>query len=396
MWSLRFACLCGVFISTMLLAQSNPPIDQSVRIVSPSATSTPNPKVQARILDSYGKLPLSFEANTGQTDGRVKFVSRTGGYTLFLTRDEAVVALRGKNADIQTKLAAAAHSPHSSIAKPKAGGVLRMKLHNANPAARVTGVDELAGTSNYFIGNDPAKWRASVPTYAKVKYEGIYSGIDLIYYGNQRQLEYDFIVAPGADPHRIALDVRGAKRIRRDGNGELVFKVGEDEIRWHKPVVYQEKDGTRQEIAAHYAVTGTNRVKFEVAGYDTSRSLFIDPLVYSTYLGGSGYDMGFGIAVDGSGNAYVVGNKIAFIGVYNADTRDPPENGNGTIYGFDYTESTQPRLVYLGANGIVADGVLTIRSVGNTLFAGVTSALTEFDAAQPRNVINLLSSYRRR
>ena len=173
------------------------------------------------------------------------------------------------------------------MAAPKAGGVLRMKLRNANPAAKVTGVNELAGKSNYFIGNDPAKWRTDVPTYAKVKYEGIYSGIDLVYYGNQRQLEYDFIVSPGANPRRIQFDVRGAKRIRQDENGELVFKVGEDEIRWHKPVVYQEKNGARQEIAARYAITDKNRVGFEVAKYDASRPLYIDPLIYSTYLGGS-------------------------------------------------------------------------------------------------------------
>ena len=140
-----------------------------------------------------------------------------------------------------------------------------MKLVNANPAAKVTGIDELPGKSNYFIGNDPKKWRTNVPTYAKVKYEGIYPGIDLVYYGNQRQLEYDFVVAPGADPRLIQFDVRGAKRIRRDEGGDLVLKMDEGEIRWHKPVVYQEKDGTRQEIAAHYAITDKNRVGFEVA-----------------------------------------------------------------------------------------------------------------------------------
>jgi hypothetical protein len=169
---------------------------------------------------------------------------------------------------------------------PKSGGVLRMKFRNANPAAKVTGVDELAGTSNYFIGNDPAKWRTNLPTYAKVKYEGIYSGIDLVYYGNQRQLEYDFIVAPGADPRRIQFDVRGAKRIRRDAHGELVLKIGEGEIRWHKPVVYQEKNGTRQLVAARYLITAANRVGFELAKYDVGRPLYIDPLIYSTFLGG--------------------------------------------------------------------------------------------------------------
>jgi hypothetical protein len=143
------------------------------------------------------------------------------------------------------------HSTSSSrddiAAQDITGSVLRMKLRDANPAARVTGMEESAGTSNYFIGNDPAKWHSGVPTYAKVKYEAIYSGIDLVYYGNHRQLEYDFILAPGADPRRIEFDVRGAKRIRRDERGDLVLKVGADEIRWHKPVAYQEKDGARQE-----------------------------------------------------------------------------------------------------------------------------------------------------
>ena len=190
-----------------------------------TGTYQADPKAQAKILDNYGKLPLSFEANHGQTDGKVKFLSRTSGYTLFLTSDEAVLSLSGKRTDTKAKIASAAHTPQSQAAT-KAGGVLRMKLKNVSPAAMVSGTDELAGTSNYFIGNDPAKWRTSVPTYAKVKYEGIYSGIDLVYYGNQRQLEYDFIVAPGADPSRIAINVHGAKGIHRDEHGDLVLKIG--------------------------------------------------------------------------------------------------------------------------------------------------------------------------
>jgi hypothetical protein len=190
--------------------------------------------------------------------------------------------------------------------------VVRMKLRNANPAAKITGEDELAGKSNYFAGNDPAKWRTNVPTYAKVKYVGIYSGIDLVYYGNQRQLEYDFIVAPGADPRRIAFDLRGAKRIRRDKHGDLVLRLSEGEIRWQRPVVYQEKDGARQEIAARYSITVANRVTFELAKYDASRPLYIDPLIYSTYLGSGVYPFNFagsplGIAVDSAGSAYVTG-----------------------------------------------------------------------------------------
>jgi hypothetical protein len=311
-----FACLFLFLTTAFLLSQSNPvPLNQTARVVAPISASQTDPKAQARILDSYGKLPLSFEANHGQTDGRVKFLSRTSGYTLFLTGDEAVLSLSGKKASAKTKIVGTARTLPSSMAEFKAGGVLRMKLRNANPAAKVTGVDELAGTSNYFIGNDPAKWRTNVPTYAKVKYEGIYSGIDLVYYGNQRQLEYDFIVAPGANPHRIQFDVRGAKRIRRDEHGDLVLRIetGEGEIRWHKPVVYQEEGGKRQEIAARYAIRGTHRVTFELAKYDASRPLYIDPLMYSTYLGGSGGlgNYGGGVAVDGAGNAYVTGNTTS-------------------------------------------------------------------------------------
>jgi hypothetical protein len=326
-----FPCL----ITPFLLAQSKP-----ASLSSQSAGGASDPKAQARILDSYGKLPLSFEANHGQTDSRVKFFTRAGGYSLFLTADEAVIALRGKAEPVAPKVASGFRghavslkrypdtnlsllrsagtnpsvnryldtNPSVAPASEKmTGGVLRMKLRGANPAAEVTGVDEQAGTSNYFIGNDPAKWRTGVPTYAKVKYAGIYSGIDLVYYGNQRQLEYDFIVAPGADPRRIAFEVRGAKRIFRDAHGELVFKVGDGEVRWHRPMVYQEKDGGRQLVAARYVVASGHCVGFAVGKYDARRALYIDPLVFSTYLGGSSSDSGQGIAVDSAGNAYVTG-----------------------------------------------------------------------------------------
>src|SRR6266566_3014751 len=157
---------------------------------------------QARLAESYGKLPLSFEANKGQTDRRVKFLSRGSGYTLYLTRDEAVLALRSPQSSVVS----------SQLQKTTDHGqrttdTLRMKLVGANQAARVTALEELPGKSNYFIGNDPKQWRADVPTYGKVKYAGVYPGIDLVYYGNQRQLEYDFVVAPGADPKAITLAV---------------------------------------------------------------------------------------------------------------------------------------------------------------------------------------------
>jgi len=377
-------------LSQFLLSQSNP-----AAVVNPSAAS--DPKAQARILDSYGKLPLTFEANHGQTDSRVKFLSRAGGYTLFLTGDEAVIALRGKAKAAAPKGASGFKTIPVSLkrypdtnpsVKPASekmtGGVLRMKLRGANPAAEVTGVDELAGTSNYFIGNDPAKWRTGVPTYAKVKYAGIYSGIDLVYYGNQRQLEYDFIVAPGADPRRIAFDVRGAKRILRDARGDLVVEVGEKKILWRKPIVYQEKNGIRQEIASRYAIKGTNGVGFELAKYDASEPLCIDPLIYSTYLGGSDGDEGLGIALDSTGNAYVTGmtestdfpvTPGAFQTTCNGCT--PGVNADAFVVKINPAGSGLVYSTYLGGSeGNVGYGI-AVDSVGNAYVTGTTNS-TDF------------------
>jgi hypothetical protein len=395
MRSLRLVSLCTTLLSTMVLAQStsvshiSPPLVP--RSVVANGLSQPDPAMQAKVAESYGKLPLSFEANHGQTDGRVKFLSRTSGYTVFLTGDEAVLAFSGSAAKRPapkgaSNFGAATVSqkryPDTNLnpATPQsmAGGVLRMKLRNANPAAKITGTDELAGTNNYFIGNDPAKWRTNVPTYGKVKYEGIYSGIDLVYYGNQRQLEYDFIVAAGADPRRIAFDVRGAKRIRQDAQGELVFKVADDEIRWHKPVVYQEKDGARQLVAARYALTDTNRVAFDVAKYDTSRPLYIDPLIYSTYLGGSGQDGGSAIAVDSAGNAYVTGYTAST----NFPTMNPLQPANAG--GFDaFVTKLNPSgsalvySTYLGGSGGDSGSGIAVDSAGNVYVTGGTGS-TDF------------------
>jgi hypothetical protein len=414
-----FVCLFQFLTTAYLLSQSNPvPLtNPSARVVSPTIASQADPKAQARILDSYGKLPLSFEANHGQADGRVKFLSRTSGYSLFLTADEAVLTLLGtakspapKGASHfaehaaslkrcpdtnQKSFAGCEAAPLAKATAIKAapmlepptesmtGGVLRMKLRNANPAAKITGTDELAGTSNYFIGNDRAKWRTNVPTYAKVKYEGIYSGIDLVYYGSQRQLEYDFIVAPGADPRRIAFDVRGAKRIRRDGHGDLVFKVGDDEIRWHKPVVYQEKNGARQLVAARYAITDTNHVGFGVAGYDVSRPLYIDPLIYSTFLGGSEVDAGYGIAVDSGGNAYVTGETHSA----NFSTMNPlqPANGGGGdvfIAKINPAGSALVYSTYLGGSGQEIGYGIAVDTAGSVYVTGGTSS-TDFPTMSP-------------
>ena len=162
------------------------PALESERVVS---------SLKARGKKSYGQLPLRFEANQGQTDARVKFVSRNSGYNLFLTSDESVLTFQRGNGQARPNESAAA----SSLSAQRSSFALRMKLAGANTRARVAGIDELSGKSNYLTGNDSRNWRRNIPTYARVRYEAIYPGIDMLYYGNNRQLEYDFIVSPRAD-----------------------------------------------------------------------------------------------------------------------------------------------------------------------------------------------------
>jgi hypothetical protein len=276
--------------------------------VSVSRSTPPDEATQVRVKEAYGKLPLTFEANQGQTDARVKFLARGSGYSLFLTSEEAVL-IRGRVPEAgDWRAAALAQNQPAPIPHAPTPAALRMKLVRANPAPTVVGGDELPGESHYFIGNDPRQWRTDIAHYGKVMYEGVYPGVDLVYYGNQGQLEYDFVVGAGADPRAIELTFSGAREVRLGAEGDLVLGVGDGEIRQLKPVIYQEVDGVKKEIAGGYRIDGQAHVSFEVGRYDASRPLVIDPvLVYSTYLGGSGSDLGLGIAVDEDGCAYVTG-----------------------------------------------------------------------------------------
>src|SRR5437016_9265660 len=206
--------------------------------ISPELPQATKPQVLA----AYGKLPLSFEANQGQTGPQVKFLSRGSGYTLFLTPTEAVLTLT--KADAHAKRRIPGEATLAELEKC-AGTVLRMKLHGANPTPSITGIEELPGRSNYFVGNDPKKWRANVPTYAKVEYRDVYPGVNLVYYGNQRQLEHDFVVSPGANPKIITLAFEGVDSVAIDASGDLVLRAEGSEVRLRKPVVYQEHDGQR-------------------------------------------------------------------------------------------------------------------------------------------------------
>jgi hypothetical protein len=234
----------------------------------------------------YGALPLAFERNVGQTDSRVQFLSRGRGYTLFLTGTDAVLATA--RATIRTTLVGAARH------------------------AAVTGLDQLPCVTHYYTGKDPSTWTTNVRSYARVRYAQVYPGIDVVYYGNQSQVEYDFLVAPGADPAKILLDVDGAERLAVDARGHLVAHVADGRIEWKTPVAYQDVAGVRKDVPVRYSLRRHHRVRLEVGTYDRRLPLVIDPvLVYSTYLGGSGYETPNGIAVDESGNAYLTGSTTS-------------------------------------------------------------------------------------
>lgn len=188
---------------------------------------------------------------------------------------------------------------------------LEMRFKNANPNPRIEGTNRLPGTVNYFAGADARTWRTAIPRYGRVLYRGIYPGIDLSYYGTDRQLEYDFIVAPGVDPHAIQLELAGHDKARIDGHGDLVLMAGGHEIRQHKPVVYQQLDGRREAIDGRYVLRGRT-VSFDVGAYDRGRTLVIDPLLgYSSYLGGAGEETATGVATDPAGNVYLTGGTLS-------------------------------------------------------------------------------------
>ncbi len=280
---------------------------QSAAVEAPSASSQRGAE-RTRIANLYSKIPLTFERNDGQTDPQVKFLSRGPGYSLFLTERSAVLSIPAASKPSPAK---------DGIAAPKAidtkVSVLRVDLAGSKPPTRIEGEDLQDSVSNYFVGKDRTKWRSAVPNYGQVKYEGVYPGIDLAYHGNPNQLEYDFTVAAGADPRAIQLEFAGADKLGINRDGDLVIELGKAKVIEHAPVIYQEIGGRRRSVSGRYALKGNNRASFQIARYDRTQPLVIDPtLVYSTYVGCCqvlGYNfVGQGMAIDAGGDVYVTGS----------------------------------------------------------------------------------------
>ena len=206
---------------------------------------------------NYGKLPLTFEANQGQTDAKVKFVSRGKGYTAFLTSGGIVLSLRPKP-PVPVQQA-------NYIAAPTQASLnttLQFKLMGAAQNPSVVGENQQSGVVNYFIGKDPTKWLTKVPTYARVRYKNVYPGIDLVYYGNHQQLEYDFAVSPGTDPGLIQFEITGASQIELDEQGNLALQTVSGELRFQSPVIYQESNGTRVPVSGAYVFNDPTHIAF--------------------------------------------------------------------------------------------------------------------------------------
>jgi hypothetical protein len=346
-------------LAWVALLWSAPAAAGAVAVGSPVVTP------RARLSHAYGQLPLSFEPNHGQAGGRVEFLARGNGYSLHLAGADATLLLP----------AGGQRSKPASV---------RLQFVGARSGSRITGLDELPGKINYFIGVDQSRWRTNIPTYAKVRYPDLYPGVDVVFYGHRGQVEYDLVVAPGADPGAITLELSGLGRPRVDAGGDVVLSDGSGEVRLHKPVIYQDADGGRRPVAGRYVLHGRHRLKFAVAAYDRSRALVIDPvIVYSTYLGGASAESFPGVAVDALGNAYLAGDTLS-TDYPTVNPLQPPRGSRFVVVSkLNATGSALVYSTYLGgspneqaastANNGLGAGV-AVDGVGNVYVTGFTNS----------------------
>ncbi|HEY6769516.1 MAG TPA: SBBP repeat-containing protein [Candidatus Sulfotelmatobacter sp.] len=345
------------------------PLTLPLQTVAPN--SRPSLDQKLRLTSALSSLPLMFEPNVGQSDSEVKFLargvsSRGLGYGVFLTPDGATLSFLGQK------------DPQS---RPNTQG-LRMKLANSNPHAHITGESLLPGKSNYLIGNDPSRWHRDVPQFSRVRYESIYPGIDLVFYGNRGRMEYDFKVAPGSDSGQAELQFDGAKRVElKDGN--LILHADGGSVQLDAPRGYQRIGDREQPVQGRFEMRGSNRVGFAVGPYDRSRELVIDPVLeYSTYFGGSGDEHSTSIAVDSVGNIYLAGSTDSAAASFpTAGTQTLLPAGLATtppnthVYVAKITLSDTTSAVYetfLGGTGSEFPVGIAVDGGGNAYVAGTT------------------------
>src|ERR1017187_784899 len=348
------------------------------RQAAPAASTLPTNRPEAKLMS----VPLSFEPNQGQAASSVQFLSRGSGYALFLTPGKVVLNLERQQ---PASAASAMHTPDT----------LRMTLIGANPKANAAGLDPQPGVVSYFIGNDPKNWRSGIPTFGKVEYPQVYPGVDLVFYGNQRQLEYDFVVAPGADPSRIAWQIDGA-RASVDAEGNLLLRASNGPASLKKPVLYQLDGDPKASVDGSFAVAG-NQVRFRLGSYDHSKALIVDPVLsYASYLGGTGNDhIGHstdnfpngttqGIAVDSGGSVYVTGNTYSIdFPTKNPYKSAPPAKVTGVPPGqwpsafvtkFSPDGGSLVYSTYLGGNGYDYGFAIAVDSSGSAYVTGETDS----------------------
>jgi hypothetical protein len=290
-------------------------------------------------------LPVAFEANHGQAAAPFRFIANGRGCAFLLAPDEAVIALARSEAG---RSFFAERRGNPDLMTTTAIRTVGLHLAGANPRASSTGLEALPGRVNYFLGSDPAAWHAGVPMFAKARFREVYPGVDVVYYGHDRQLEFDFIVAPGADAAPLAFEITGADEVRVEANGDLVMKLGGEALRQHKPVAYQTVDGVRVAVESRYRLAGTARVELQLGRYDRARPLVIDPVFsYATYFGGSVDERAWDIAVDKvSGEAYIAGETTSaqLAGAVQAA-------GTNGVYGGGTTAGGDAFVAKLNSNG---------------------------------------------
>jgi len=337
---------------------------------------------------SFASQPLYFEANQGQliNPTSTQFFARTHEALFALSATDATITL--------SKSDRPGHSRNQLDANSRIRNLETKTIHlqfvGANRQARMIGDDLLPARVNYFVGNDSAQWQTSVPLFTKVQVRDLYPGIEMVYYGNQEKLEYDFVVAPGMDPRVISFQVIGPDSVQVDPHGDLLFKLGQDEFRQQKLVIYQIIDGVRKDVSGGFRLRNRDTVSFEIGGYDRRYPLIIDPVLsYSALLGGSGTDAAFDLALDGSGNIYVVGETIspnlpvtpnAFQTTYKGGL--PGAQGDAFVAKFDNSGSNLVYLTYLGGSGDDVALRVAVDSDGAAYITGVTDS-TNFPPKLP-------------